>query len=470
MKLIGREPENIILKNALKSKHAELIAVYGRRRVGKTFLVQSVYKNNFVFEISGILKGTLKQQLLNFNLTLSKKNKKYKPSNNWIEAFDQLSNYIDSLKIKEKKVVFLDEFPWFDTHKSGFLAAFDNFWNSYASKNKNLVVVICGSAASYMIQEIINNKGGLHNRITNKIKLLPFNLKDTEMFLVKNNVKLTRYDILQLYMAMGGIPYYLGKISSGESVAQNIDRLCFSKDGMLRNEFKNIFTSLFDAPHNHESIIRVLATVRKGLTRNEILHKMGTATGGGISKTLIELEESGFIEKYLPYKGIKGALYRLTDEYSLFYLKFIENSKPSKNGAWIGLHTSQQYKIWTGFCFESVCIKHVEQIKEGLKIAGIISTYGSWISKGTKQGAQIDLLIDRNDNIINLCEMKFYNSEFVIDKKYADEISNKINIFLTQTKTKKNVHVIFVTTYGLVSNKYSKQFVQNELTIDNLFV
>jgi len=470
MGLVGREPENLILKAALKSKNPELIAVYGRRRVGKTFLIQHVYEGNFIFELSGMLNGTLKQQLTNFYLTLKKKSKGLIPPVNWLEAFHQLRDYIDSSALKDKKVIFIDEFPWLDTRKSGFLAAFDNFWNSYASKNKNLVVVICGSAASYMIQKIINNKGGLHNRITNKIQLLPFNLKETELFLIQNNVQLTRYDILQLYMTMGGIPYYLEKMSPGESVAQNIDRLCFTKDGILRTEFKNIFTSLFEMPHNHESIIRILANGRKGLTRNEILKKMKTTTGGGISKTLLELEESGFIEKYSPYRGTKDALYRLIDEYSLFYLKFIENSRLSKSGAWLGLHATQPYKIWTGFCFESVCIKHVEQIKEGLKIAGIISTYGSWISKDSKQGAQIDLLIDRNDNVINICEMKFYNSAFTIDKKYAGEISNKINTFASQTKTKKNVYVTFVTTYGLVMNQYSNQLVQKELTMDHLFV
>ena len=243
MKLIGRNPEISILSDALKSNRAELIAVYGRRRVGKTYLVRNVFKNEILFELSGIHGDSLKQQLNNFHYTLSSKKKGFEKPSDWIAAFHQLSSYINTLSSKKKKVIFIDEFPWLDTRKSNFLPAFDNFWNSYTSKRNDLVVIICGSAASYMIQKIIKNKGGLHNRLTNKIHLLPFNLNEAEQLLKKNNVKLSRYNILQIYMAMGGIPYYLEKVLSGESVAQTIDRLCFTKDGFLRTEFNNVFAS-----------------------------------------------------------------------------------------------------------------------------------------------------------------------------------------------------------------------------------
>ncbi len=469
-KLIGRKNEIKTLSKALNSNKSELIAVYGRRRVGKTFLIRNVYKNRILFEISGIYKVPLKQQLYNFHLTLSVKNTNFKKPSGWIEAFHQLSKYISSQRSEKKKVIFIDEFPWLDTRKSGFLPAFDNFWNSFASKRDDLVVVICGSAASYMIQNIIKSKGGLHNRLTEKIQLAPFNLYETEALLKQNKVKLTRYDILQIYMAMGGIPHYLERISSGESVAQAIDRLCFRKDGFLRSEFKNIFASLFNQYENHALIIRILASVRKGLTRTEIVHRGKIRSGGTLSKTLIELEESGFIEKYIPYRGNKDALYRLSDEYSMFYIKYIENTKASDNDIWMKMHQQASYKIWSGFSFETICMKHLAQIKEGLKISGINAIQGSWIEKNTPNSTQIDLLIDRDDNVINLCEMKFYNTEYAIDKKYANEIAKKVNAFSISTKTKKSVFVTFITTYGLIQNQYSNQFVQNELTMDHLFI
>jgi uncharacterized protein len=470
MSLIGRKSEISILLDALKSNRSELIVVYGRRRLGKTFLVRNVYKNDIRFEFSGIHSGSLKQQLRNFHLTLSAKNTGFKKPSDWIEAFHQLSQYIDKLTSKKKKVIFIDEFPWLDTRKSNFLPAFDNFWNSYASKRDDLVVILCGSAASYMIKNIIKSKGGLHNRLTNKIQLLPFNLYETEQLLQNNKVKLSRYDILQIYMAMGGVPHYLEKILPGESVAQTLDRLCFTKDGFLRTEFDNVFASLFDQHDNHEAIIKTLASVRKGLTRNEVLAKSKVKSGGTLSKTLLELEESGFIEKYLPYKGSKDSLYRLTDEYSMFYIKYIENTKPSNNGIWTKMYGQQSYKIWSGFSFETICMKHVEQIKEGLKISGINSVHGSWLGKNTQNSAQIDLLIDRDDNVINICEMKFYNTEYAIDIEYAKEIVKKVNTFSTGTKTKKSIFVTFITSYGLITNQYSNQHVQNELTMDHLFI
>ena len=468
--VIGRHEEKIILQDALKSNRAELIVVYGRRRIGKTYLVGEVYKHHICFAFSGMHKSTYKNQLKNFNLALQNYFPKSKDANDWLGAFYQLEKYLNTLRGKKKKVVFIDEFPWLDTRKSGFLSAFDRFWNSYASKRSDLVVVVCGSAASYLIKNIIRNKGGLHNRLTHKIQLMPFNLHETEQFLKHKNIRLTRYDILQLYMSMGGVPHYLDKINRGESVAQAIDRLCFTKNGFLQQEFHQVFASLFDQHDNHESIIRTLANVRKGLTRNVLLKKSKINSGGTLTKTLAELEDSGFIEKYLPYKGNNDALYRLSDEYSLFYLKFIEHVKPSKQAHWMKMQTRQSYKAWLGFSFETVCFKHVEQIKAGLGIAGVNSVYGSWIEKKNDDGAQIDLLIDRDDRVINLCEMKFYHSPFVLDKKYVQEMAHKKNAFASVTKTRKALFVTFISTYGLLQNQYSKQHVQNQLTMEHLYI
>jgi len=470
-KLIGRKPEKEILKKALNSNRPELVVVYGRRRIGKTYLVREVYKKSIVFEFSGMYNSPMSDQLKKFYRILLKKTPNIKEPIDWIEAFDLLSDYFDRFTSTNKRVIFIDEFPWLDTPDSNFHSAFDNFWNSYATKKNNIVIVICGSAASYMINNIINSKGGLHNRFTQSIQLEPFDLFETEQLLKNNNVKLTRYDILQIYMAMGGVPHYLEKIEPGESVTQAIDRLCFQKNGFLRKEFTNVFQSLFDNHENHEAIIRSLANTRKGLTRNEISSKSNVGSGGTLSKTLKELVQSGFIEKYFPYQGSKDSIYRLSDEYSMFYIKFIEKTRPTKDGdIWVKLQVKQSFKSWSGYSFETICMKHIDQIKQGLKISGINSDHGSWIEKGKGGGAQIDMLIDRDDNVINLCEMKFYNTEFTLDKKYAFEIAKKANKFSESTKTKKSIFVTFITTYGLVSNQYSKQYVQNELTMEHLFI
>lgn len=465
--ITGRKAEIEVLRKALQSPEAALVAVYGRRRVGKTYLIQKVYASHLIFEFCGITNISRAKQLKNFNQTLNTGKKKLPLPKDWLDAFQQLKHVLDRYTSRKKKVIFIDEFPWFDTRRSDFLPAFEHFWNSYAVKRNDLVLVICGSAASYMVKHVIKSRGGLHNRITHKLRLLPFSLLETEQLLNRKRVKLTRYDIVQLYMALGGVPYYLNKVEPGDSVASTLDKLCFSMNGFLCNEFEAIFKSLFDNSDHHENIVRILAKVRKGLTRTILLKKTKIPSGGTLTKTLNELEESGFIEKYMPYKGVKNAIYRLTDEYSLFYLKFIEPNRQSKNrGLWLKLCNKASYKSWAGFSFESLCLKHVEQIKTALQIAGIYSIEGSWTDK---DNVQIDLLIDRDDNVINICELKYYDDVFVINKRYANQLEKKLTVFKQKTSTTKNIFLTFITSKGLKFNKYRTALVQNELTLEDLF-
>lgn len=469
-KLIGRLEEKEILLDALLSKKAEFIAVYGRRRIGKTFLVRTIYEKHLVFEYTGLNKGNHQDQLNHFSKSLTNITKKEYNISSWFDAFDNLKEYLNLITKNKKKVVFIDEFPWLDTPRSKFLMAFEAFWNEYASRKNDLIIVICGSAASYMVQKIVMNKGGLHNRLTQKIRLMPFNLKEVKEFLLNNNIKYSDYDILQIYMIMGGIPFYLEKLKKGESVTQSIDRLCFTKDGILRNEFNIVFSSLYSDSEKHTEIIKTLSGVRKGLNRNEISIKSKISTGGALTNTIQELIESGFVTQYLPFgKKSKDMLYRLTDEYTMFYLKFIHNSKAIGIGSWMQFSSNQSYKTWLGFSFEIVCLKHIEQIKKGLGISGVYTEQANWTEKNDKNGIQIDLLIDRNDNIINICEMKYSLKEFTIDKKYAEEIKNKRNMFIEHTKSKKNINITMLTTYGIKENIYSKELIQNNLKINCLF-
>lgn len=474
--LAGRHHEKERLNKLLKSNKPELSVVYGRRRIGKTFLIRSVYKNQISFEFSGLHNASMHDQLENFTLQLGQVYNSpllYKPIKSWLIAFRLLENYLDTLKGKHKKVVFIDEFPWLATPRSKFLTAFEQFWNSYASKRNDLIVVICGSSASYMVKNILLNKGGLHNRITEKIRLLPFNLYETSEFLKQKGIQYNNYDIIQLYFCIGGIPHYLEQVEKGESVVQFIDRLCFTKDGFLTTEFDTIFASLFENDHLHTEIVTLLAKARKGFTRSEIIeNSTHFKSGGTLTKVLNELTESGFINQYSPFKGtVKQSLFRLTDEYSLFYMKFIRGKKKGGKGTWLNYFTSQSYKSWCGFGFESICLKHIIQLKKALGIEGIYTEQASWVyhpSDG-QTGAQIDLLIDRSDRIINICEMKYYADEYVITKQYAAEMRHKINLFKQSSKTRKNVFPVFITSHGVKENSYSLELMQNNLTAEILF-
>jgi AAA+ ATPase superfamily predicted ATPase len=473
-KLIGRNNEKKLLQEAMESGAPELIALFGRRRVGKTFLIRQYLAKSLVFEFVGTRNAKLAAQLENFRKALGEaigSTKIYQTPASWADAFDQLSHYLTPKLVVGRSVVFLDEFPWFSTHKSGFLPAFDHWWNSWGTKQSNLVVVICGSAASWMIQNIVNNKGGLHNRITRKIRLLPFNLKETEEFLDALNVNMDRYQILQLYMVMGGIPHYLKEVKKGESSTQAIDRICFTKDGLLASEFKNLYHSLFDDAIRHLAVVRALAGNNSGLTRTEIIEQTRLTSGGTISGLLEELIESGFVMDWQPYdKKSKDTLYKLADEFTHFYLKFIEMNKSSGDGIWQNFATGQSWKSWSGVAFERVCLKHIPQVKKELGIQSIYTEESAWRFLPKKgKGAQIDLLLDRKDFVINLCEIKYSESEFVIDKGYAGELENKRDLFKSQTKTKKSIFLTVISTFGIKDNEYAKRLIQNSLTMDVLY-
>ncbi|MBX3254949.1 MAG: AAA family ATPase [Chitinophagaceae bacterium] len=473
--LVGRHEEKKILAAALASGVPELVAIYGRRRIGKTFLVRSFYKERLLFDFTGIHNADLSTQLENFSIALQKAMSSAVPAavpQNWIQAFFFLEQYLTPKIKKQKAVIFFDEFPWIHTPRSGFLQAFGHFWNTWASMQPNIVVVICGSAASWMIQNIVNNKGGLHNRITRTIRLLPFDLGETDEYLKSRAVKLNHYQVLQIYMAMGGVPQYLSGIVPGESAAQNIDRLYFSKTAPLRREFNNLYESLFTNARHHIAVIKALSKKGKGLTRNEVIKACGLSSGGTTTRLLEELEESGFIARYIPFeRDMKDSIYKLFDEYSLFYLKYIEGSRASGKGTWLRLANSPSFTSWAGFSFETICQKHLVQIKKRLGIEAVYTEASAWrqtAQKG-KQGAQIDLLIDRQDACINVCEIKFSVTEFTIDKQYAAALENKMRVFKSAVKTKKTLFLTMITTYGIQRNMYATGLVQSEIKMDALF-
>lgn len=471
--LTGRTAEIAILKEAWASEESEMISVIGRRRVGKTYLIRQVYGKYLDFEISGIQNAQSNEQLRNFFQRLKEffpGTAVTQPPKDWLDAFFMLTEHLEKKNKKEKMVVFFDEVPWMATHKSGFLRGLSYFWNSWAVR-KHMVVVLCGSAASWMIQKVLRNKGGLHNRVTRRIRLKPFTLAETKTYLASRSVFPDHYQLIQLYMVMGGIPHYLKEVKNGLSAAQNISRICFEEDGLLRDEFLSLYPSLFQHADYHVSIIRALAARPNGLNRNELLKSAKLPNGGRVTQVLSELYESGFIGDYPSFgKKRKDKIYRLTDEYSLFYLRFIENNTLNQD-SWMTLSQTQAYKIWCGYAYENICLKHVLQIKKALGISGVYTSVSSFYHKGTAEeaGAQIDLVIDRNDHIINLVETKFHNVLFTITKDYAYRLREKIRIFQETTQTQKQVFLTMITTFGLKHNQHSVGLVHTDLKMDMLF-
>lgn len=474
---IGREKEKEILQDAISSHEAEMVAVIGRRRVGKTFLIKTTYKEPTIFEITGLQNATTEKQLEHFNYTMQAHANTRIPiekPDSWLRAFRVLT-YVLEEKLKdttEKKVVFFDELPWLASNNSEFMTGLEFFWNSWAV-NQNIVLVICGSAASWMIKNLVNNTGGLYNRITKRIYMQPFTLNETKQYFDNQHFNFSLYEMITLYMAMGGIPHYLKEVKGNKSAVQNIDRICFSETGLLRDEFRLMFFSLFENADKHIAIIRALATTNQGLTRPQLIALSKVSENGHSSRVLEELEQSGFIKSYHPFgKKKRGKLYRLTDEYALFYLKFIEDNVQEGSGTWQQLSQTQTYKTWSGYAFESICLKHVPQIKKALSIGGVYSLSSSFYKKGTKEekGAQIDLLLDRNDSVITIFEIKFSNKTLVLTKKQAENLRHKLWVFQESTNTKKRLMLTLITTHGIKQNQHSLGLVQETLTLEALFL
>lgn len=467
--IIGRIREQKELKEYIASQSSEFIAVYGRRRVGKTFLIREMFGDNFAFYVTGMDNVPMQEQLLNFNLTLRRcSGKEWKPVSNWLLAFDQLISYLESLP-PGNKIIFMDELPWMDTHKSGFVSALEHFWNSWASARHDIKLIVCGSATSWMIDKLINNRGGLHNRLTHRMLIEPFNLKECERYFHSRDITYSRHEIAECYMVMGGIPFYLSQMKKGLSVAQNIDRLFFEESAALGNEFDNLYRALFKYSEKYVKIVGALATKGKGLNRLEIIKQSGLSNNGGLSIMLKELEACGFIRRYEPFGKVKKeALYQLVDFFTLFYFRFILKNRYKDEHFWTSSQGSSVHRAWSGYAFEMLCLCHIRQIKKALGISGIQSLVSSWRSEISEEGAQIDLVIDRKDQTVNLCEMKYSITEFAIDKKYDAILRNKQAAFLAETKTRKSLQLTFVTTYGVKPNAYSSR-VQSEVLLEDLF-
>jgi uncharacterized protein len=472
-RLIGRKSEVGILREAFRSGVPELVAVYGRRRVGKTFLVRQCLDKDLLIEFVGRKGASLKEQLKNMHQAVEEttgQQRLYAVPSNWGEAFSLLSNVIGQ-SARRRKVIFFDEFPWFNTARSGFLSAFDYWWNKWGTRRSDLMVIICGSSASWMIEHVVNNKAGLHNRLTRRIRLLPFNLKETEDFLMHRQIRLHRLQLMQLYMVMGGIPYYLKEIRKGESFSESIDRLCFTKDGLLNGEFSNLYASLFDHPDAHLAVVKALAGRHGGLNRKELLDASGFSSGGQFNQVMQELIESGFVSEWPAFqKKLKGAVFRLSDEFTYFYFRFMAGQKAVGKGTWSALAASPVWKSWSGFAFERLCFRHIDQIKDALGLTGVYTEASTWLHRdpdGT--GTQIDLLLDRQDGVIHLVEIKFTTTAFTINKTYAAVLEQKLSLFKDNTRTNKSIFLTMITSAGMTSNVYSERLIAKSLTAEAIF-
>ena len=476
--IVGRKQEIEELERHYDSDRPEFVAIYGRRRVGKTFLVKQTFKGRIAFQHTGVspvdMQGAanrMKSQLDSFYYSLLNHGLEgYTRPKSWIEAFYQLEKLLDMLDDGKRQVVFFDELPWMDTPRSGFLSAFESFWNGWCSGRDNIMLIICGSATSWILGNISRSRGGLYGRLTCEIKLMPFTLHECEQYFANQSIEMSRYDIMQSYMIFGGIPYYLSYFSKGLSLEGNADRILFGRNPKLKDEFNRLFNAIFSNPEDCRKIIRLLATRHSGFTREEIAKGTSIPFGGGLSDTLTALAESDFVIRYIPYgEKANQFRYKLIDNFCLFWLKYVEANQADQSFMTDNT-TSDIMSSWRGIAFEETCWQHIDQIRQALQIGGVKSSVSSWTVRGDDEGdgCQIDLLISRADNVVNLCEMKFAGSAYMIDKDEEEKLRHRIECLKATLPAKHTVHLTMITTYGIARGKHSG-IVQKEVKMDDLF-
>lgn len=468
-KLVGRTSESEKLQEYFDSGKSEFIALYGRRRVGKTFLIRSFFKDKFDFYATGVIDGSRRTEMETFHTALQRYGYKGKKATSWIEAFNQLADLLEKKNTNPKRrlVVFIDELPCFDTPHSGFLQALDLFWNSRASWIDNIYLVICGSATSWMMRNIVNNRAGLHKRTTHTMHLRPFSLAQTEEYFKYRKFSWPRISILQIYMVLGGIPYYLSLLDSKKNVPDNIDSLFFSSEPELENEYQRLFKSLFKNADVYMEVIRVLSTRRDGYTRSEIAKELKIADNGHLCAIMDDLEHCDFVRRYNNGSLKKNGIYQLIDFFSLFYYKF-GIRRITDEHFWRNTLGTPEQNNWYGLTFERVCLWHTREIIRGLRMDAIRHEYYAWRSRNSNPAVQIDLIIDRADGIATICEMKYSKDDYTLSEKEYRNIMRRMDVFQKESGHKGGVQACIITTYGLIKNMYS-EISTVPITMNNLF-
>ncbi len=473
MKIISRKEEKKDLEYCERSKKSELICVYGRRRVGKTFLVEQTFRD-FAFRAVGLEKGTTKQQLKSFGQRLIEYGDDIKQTpENWFEAFSRLDKILSGESIRRslngKKIVFLDEFPWFATKKSDFLVAFEDYWNRRGTQDGDLLFIICGSATSWIIKNVIKNTGNMFQRVTKKICVEPFTLAETELFFKDREFDWSREQIAECQMIFGGLPFFFDLMNTSQSLVKNINRLLFDKDALFGDETKKLLDATLSESPIYEKILSKLAFARYGIKKSELQVEIA-APNGTYGRAVQDLVDCGYVIEYKKkYEEYNPLYIQLVDPFLLFHYHYLSKEKRIDSYEDL-IGNIGRYDNWRGTAFEILCLNNTASIKSALGIRGVKTECYPWYNSTDKKNerVQIDMVIERADKITNLCEIKYTNKPFVIDASYEQELIKKRDIFKEKTGTSQALKVIIISAAGVSGTRYTS-YISDIITLDDIF-
>lgn len=480
--VIGREEELDTISRLYASERSEFLAIYGQRRVGKSFLIEEALGNKITFSAVGLyqkidkdspekVESYRQKQLAHFYNSLREyglpKEGNLAPTS-WMEALELLKKLLKSKRAK-RKVVFIDELPWLAGPQSAeLLEELGHFWNSWAGMRKDIFLIVCGSATSWMVDNVLRDYGGLYGRITERIFLKPFTLAECERYWNKRGFHLSRFEIALTYMVIGGVPFYMDSIRPDRTMADNINAIYFDKD-KARQEFKDVYTSLYSSSETYIEVVRQLGKRFYGMTRDELLKAVEKKGGGTFTDILDNLIDSGIIRSYTLYGGPrKQTVYQLVDFFTLFYLRFVENTDFT---SWRSVQRSKPFYTWAGNTFELLVLEHMPKLADALRIKEYATPF-SWRGKTPDgEGVQVNLIIpattERADYI---CEMKFSEGKYTLSNDDAEEFARQIAA-LSISKIHKPTHSIYValvTSLGVTDSKH-RIHVNELVTLDSLF-
>lgn len=473
MEMVGRVQERRCLDRCDGSDKSELVCVYGRRRVGKTFLVEQTLGPFFAFHVVGSKDAATSSQLREFGLELTDRgDPNPNPPADWREAFNRLYKVITAPDAPRsphgKAVVFIDEFPWFAKQRSDFLSAFSTFWNRRSTTGQKLLVVICGSATSWVIEHVLESAGDMAARVTESIFLKPFALAETKEYFDSRGFGWDERSLIETQMVFGGLPYFFSLMSPHQSLAQSIDRLCLRPRAQLRDETMILLESTMRRSRLYVELFALLAQHRYGVPKAEAMRLLGHSTNQFIKATA-EAVKCGYVHEYKNLSKPQNPKYlMLVDPFILFHYRLIEPAHGDSPRSWADFVADQErYTAWRGNAFEIVCLQHVRQLKSALGIGGVLTKEYPWASARKAGGAQVDLVIERADRIVNLCEMKFTDAPYELTSAVEQELVRKREVFREETGTRLALKTVLVSAQGTAG--YHDSQIAQIITADDLF-
>ena len=471
MAIIGRREEIRELEKCEKSKKSELVCVYGRRRVGKTYLVEQSFANLFAFRATGVESGNTRTQLKSFYQRLVEAgDTERRVPQDWFEAFSRLERILAAENIRRsihgKRIVFFDEFPWFATPRSDFLEAFGEFWNRCGTAQGDFLFIICGSATSWIIKNILEDTGSLYNRVTSQIFLRPFSLRETELYMESRVFGWSRRQIVECQMIFGGLPYFFDLLNPDESLTWNINALIFKPHALLRHESKKLLEATLKKSPAYNDILKCLSSHYYGMQKNACFASLDISQGT-FSRAVEDLIKCGYVHESVDrYSKGHPLRLQLIDPFLLFHYNFLEKGYSETTRFEDFKSDTGRYNNWRGHAFEILCMYHIDHIKNALGISGVRTNSYAWVSE--KNEAQIDLVLDRDDGIVNICEEKYTDTAFAVSAEYEERLLKKMDIYRAETKTKKALKIVMICTENLAGTA-NTEHITRVLTLDDLF-